>query len=144
MGVFKSKIDTWVAVIVGSSILLSILCSFWMFSLLSTVAAEERAILWGSVGVVVLLGVLLPLWLLMGTSYTVGNGMLDIRCGPMSWAVPLASISSVRKSKTLLSGPALSLDRLEIVYQGGKKVIVSPADEAAFLEAIGFPVAISD
>jgi hypothetical protein len=40
----------------------------------------------------------------------------------------------------VLSSPALSLNRLEIRYGNGKRMLLSPQDAAGFLKAIGHPV----
>lgn len=84
-----------------------------------------------------LIGVGLPLWVFLGTAYRVDGQTLNVRSGPFRWSVPLRDIQSVRDSRSTLSGPALSLQRLEIVYGAGRRLLVSPADRTAFLSAIG-------
>lgn len=78
----------------------------------------------------------LPIWLLLSTEYRVANGQLAIRCGPFNSVVPLRAIRSVHATRDSRSSPALSLDRLEIRYDGGR-VLVSPADREGFLRALG-------
>ena len=46
-------------------------------------------------------------------------------------------ITSVRRTRNPLSSPALSMDRLSIRYGKGRRIMISPADQAGFLEAIG-------
>jgi hypothetical protein len=62
---------------------------------------------------------------------------LLIRCGPFRWTVPIDSITAVEETRNPLSSPALSLDRLRIRYGKQRQVMVSPADKAGFMKAIG-------
>jgi hypothetical protein len=80
----------------------------------------------------------LPVWLLFSTHYTITPDLLTVRCGPFSWQIPRAAIHSVGPTRSALSGPALSLDRLEIRYGRGNAVLVSPMDKTAFQRALGF------
>jgi len=48
----------------------------------------------------------------------------------------LTEIHSVESSKSVLSSPALSSDRLEIFYGKGKRILISPADREGFIAAI--------
>jgi len=79
----------------------------------------------------------LIVWLTLGTYYTVDRGTLKIVAGPFRWKVPIEQISSVEATKNPLSSPALSLDRLRIRYGENRRIMISPADKAGFLKAIG-------
>jgi hypothetical protein len=73
--------------------------------------------------------------LLVRTNYTLGEEALKVRCGIFSWRVPITAIDSVRRSRTWISGPALSLDRLVITRNDSRlPVIISPIDQPRFLE----------
>jgi hypothetical protein len=88
--------------------------------------------------ILVMIGVIaLMVWLLLGTHYTVDRGYVRIVSGPFRWKVPIDAITSVRKTRNPLSSPALSLDRLSIRYGKRRRIMISPADQAGFLEAIG-------
>ena len=67
--------------------------------------------------------------------YTMDDDELHIRCGIISQHVPLKLIDSVEKSRTLVSGPALSLKRV-IVKTKLKNYILSPRDRDAFIDDI--------
>jgi hypothetical protein len=69
---------------------------------------------------------------LHGTHYTFTGDTLDIRSGPFRWTLSLDEIQSVTPTDNPLSGPALSLDRLEIVATS-RTLRISPEDKAAFL-----------
>ena len=64
----------------------------------------------------------LPLWLARSTVYIVTDELLLVSSGPFSWRVPRDEITHVAPTRTILSSPALSLDRLEVRY--GAKVVV--------------------
>ena len=63
--------------------------------------------------------------------------MLRIVAGPFRWKILLDEITSVEETRNPLSSPALSLDRLKICYGNGRHIMISPADTAGFLKAIG-------
>lgn len=72
-------------------------------------------------------------WMVLTTSYRFADKELDVRSGPQHIRVPLAQIHRVTRSRSLMSAPALSLNRLEIAYGKDKRVLISPHDESAFL-----------
>jgi hypothetical protein len=88
-------------------------------------------------GLAMFLGLLpalvLPLWLLLGTRYQLMAERLLVRCGPFRWRILLAEIRAVTPIRSLLSGPALSLDRLRVDYGRWRSVLISPRDRHAFL-----------
>lgn len=75
-------------------------------------------------------------WIVLSTYYEIAGGLLIAHSGPFSWRVPLKDISGVRESRSARSGPALSLDRLEITWGGGKVLLISPRDKTRFLAAL--------
>lgn len=50
------------------------------------------------------------------TGYEITEQQLIIRSSPFKSTIPIADIQKLTPSKTLLAGPALSLDRIEIAY----------------------------
>jgi hypothetical protein len=92
-------------------------------------------VMWIPVGMAVL-AALLVCWILLSTRYELEDGALVTHCGPFAWRIPLAEISAVRDSSSARSGPALSMDRLEVIHRGGKVLIISPADKPAFMAAL--------
>ena len=127
---FKSKIDRW---------LLYLLIAVMVFEVVVMSAAATQAdspleatiLVIAALVVVGLLGSML-----IGTHYTVDGNTLRIACGPFRWKVAVDTIESVEPTRNPLSSPALSLDRLRIRY-GKRRILVSPADKAGFLRAIG-------
>jgi hypothetical protein len=127
---FKSKIDRW---------LLFLLIAVMVFEIIVMSAAATQAdspleatiLILAALLIVGLIGSML-----IGTHYTVDGNTLRIACGPFRWKVPVDAIESVEPTRNPLSSPALSLDRLRIQY-GKRRILVSPADKAGFLRAIG-------
>jgi hypothetical protein len=73
------------------------------------------------------------MWITFTTYYELEHDALIAHSGPFSWRIPLAEIIAVRPSDSSRSGPAMSMDRLEIAYGDGRSILVSPADQTGFL-----------
>jgi hypothetical protein len=71
--------------------------------------------------------------MLYSTSYRFAPPHLEIRSGFSRLRLPLAEISEVRKSTSLLSAPAAGFDRLEIRWGRRQSVLISPRDRVEFL-----------
>jgi hypothetical protein len=78
----------------------------------------------------------LPVWLLLTTRYVLSADALKVTSGPFRWTVRIADIKSVTPTRSMISSPALSLQRLEIRYGTYQSVIISPADRDGFLRAL--------
>ena len=127
---FRSAVDTWFyAVIVVTAVVVAA-------AALPALRAGNGAVVM-AVGIAAVIAVGLPVWLLYSTHYTVTYEQLVIRSGPFLWRIPRSEIHEVRPTRSLLSSPALSLDRLEIKYGKGLTILVSPKDKAAFRDALG-------
>jgi len=128
---FKSKIDRWLLFLLVAVMVFEV----FVMSIAAMQAGDPRA----AVGLVVtaLLIVALIGSLLTGTHYTVDGNTLHVVSGPFRWKVPVDQIQSVQATRSPLSSPALSLDRLRIQYGTRRRIMVSPADKAGFLRAIG-------
>lgn len=91
-------------------------------------------------GLATCLGVLpalvLPLWLLLDTRYQLTAERLLVRCGPFRWRIALSEIRAVTPTRSLMSGPALSLDRLRVDYGRWRSVLISPRERQAFLDEL--------
>ncbi len=128
---FKSKVDRWILVLILVVIVVQVV---------AVTAAISEA---GEPGMITsliltMIGIAaLMVWLLLGTHYTVDRGIIRIVSGPFRWKVPVDEITSVRPTRNPLSSPALSLDRLSIRYGKRRRIMISPADKAGFLKAIG-------
>ncbi len=123
---FKSAVDSWyylLIVIIPVTVLVPIFFA---------PSETDRMI-----GIVIgALAAALPIWLLVSTVYEVDEENLLIRSGPFRWTIPLSDIRTIKPSKSLISSPALSLNRLRIEYGSYKSILVSPEDQAGFIEAV--------
>jgi hypothetical protein len=126
---YPSKIDWWLGAILVSGMVACIYGSIHV-----VVAGPPGA--WWVLLPTVGLGAGLPLWLLLGTRYTLEPTQLLIRSGPFRWRVPVADITRITPTSNPLSSPALSLDRLRIEFGRGSAIMVSPRDKERFLRDI--------
>ena len=119
---FKSKKDVWLSVLIWGVIIL-------MFFIMIT---EQNIVVY----IVGILNNALLLWLWFGTSYRIDDEALIVRSGPFKSTIDIKTIKKLKATKTLLAGPALSLDRIEIQYKTYDTVIVSPKDKIEFIETL--------
>lgn len=127
--VYRSKKDLWLFGLVWGAVLAPL--AFGLFNVLVGNVGLGWVLL--RVSVVTAATVLLTTYPL---NYNVADGELVARSGLMRWRVPLSSIQEVRPSRSAVSSPAWSLDRLRVEYvKGGstRTLYVSPEDKAAFL-----------
>ena len=125
--VFRSKVDgkfRWLTLLLPGVALVAFLTS-----------PGGSPLRWLPVGLV-FLAALLVCWILVSTYYELEAGDLIAHSGPFTWRIPLVEVKAVRESSSTRSGPALSMDRLEIIYGAGRVLMISPADKAEFLAAV--------
>jgi hypothetical protein len=98
-------------------------------AILGMLLAEARVPLLGTTAGVVLLMYALYLT----THYTFERDVLHVRCGPITVDVPYDGIRRAAPSSSLMSGYAMSLERIEVEYGEGDTMLISPADRESFL-----------
>jgi hypothetical protein len=128
---FPSKRDTWLVVLIWAGAVGVVVAGIDLLDapLPPAGRAALELICFGTAGFI--------LWVIHGTGYFFADAELIIRCGPFRVVVPLAAIREVHPSRSPLSSPALSLDRLHIKYDGSRGgVLISPMDKAEFLQAL--------
>ncbi len=59
----------------------------------------------------------LLLWIWFGTGYKVEGEYLKIRYGPFKSKIKIKEIKKIRRTKNPFTAPALSVDRLEVLYR---------------------------
>ncbi|WP_427452771.1 PH domain-containing protein [Litorimonas sp. WD9-15] len=126
MNIYRSKIDLWLIAVLGGSILLPLILFIFLGGPLWLIIV----ILAPMAGFII--------WLYLATRYEIRETDLIIHGGLFKIEMSRNSIISIRKSRNPLSSPAFSLDRLEIKYGANKMVLISPKDEAGFLDALGW------
>ena len=126
---FSSKIDLWLW---GALALTLGACAFAVW----TVGVRGPAMAMVAMLAVCVLALGLPVWIVLGTCYELAERDLLIRSGPFRWRVPLGQIRAVAPSRSVLSAPALSLDRLRIAYGRAGSILISPRDKLQFLSEL--------
>jgi hypothetical protein len=128
---FPSRRDLWITVLI------------WVAAVAIVIIGGERLVNPGPVvGRLLVAGLCLGMagftvWILYSTFYELTDEKLIIRTGPIRYVVKLEAIQQVTPSRSPLSSPALSLDRLRVRYRGGGTgVLISPEDKQGFLRAL--------
>ena len=128
--VYRSKIDTWIVVV----IILGMLAS--MGGAVTSLSVAPASVAWPIALLVVAIGAGLPTWLLTTTYYRIDGDTLFVSSGPVRLRIPIREIVSITPTNNPLSSPALSLDRLRIEYGRGKSVMISPRDKEKFIRSL--------
>ena len=127
---FVSKVDAWIS---GIAVAAGFTClSIAALMALFSTSTAEMAVLAG----IVLLTLVLPIWLLLDTNYTVTGEELRIRSGPFRWRIALSEVREVSPSRSWMSSPALSLDRIRVQYGTARSVLVSPREKQRFVDCL--------
>lgn len=128
---FKSKVDRWIILVLISVVVIDV-------AVVGSVAVAGGDPLTSTVTIVVCLAAIaLIVSIMLGTYYAVDRDTLTIRSGPFRFKVPISQIKSVKASRSPLSSPAMSMDRILICYGKRRRIMVSPEDKSGFLKAIG-------
>jgi hypothetical protein len=71
------------------------------------------------------------------TYYTIADNELKVRYGfIINKTIDIGSIKKVVSTRDMRSAPALSTDRVEIFYNQYDSVLISPEDQAEFIERL--------
>jgi hypothetical protein len=117
--VYRSKVDWWLAVILIAVPFVPVCLAVYL---------REPALYVIPLVVIALYGaVALPL------SYETGSERLILRHGLRRTGIPYSEIHAVRSTRSAVSSPALSLDRVEIEYGQAERVLISPMKKQDFL-----------
>ena len=123
---YRSKVDSWLI----ASVVVVAVAHAWAATVLINAANWTAIAIFIPIAIVAL-G--LPVWILVGTHYTLSPASLEVCCGPFRYQVPIDRIQEIRPSRSMLSSPALSLDRLEVIYGNNESVLTSPLHRERFL-----------
>ena len=119
---FPSKRDLWLGLLI------------WGLMLLGAVPAFLKP---GKGPLMIMIAVILFVgWIWFGTGYEISENELKIRCGPFRQRISLQEIKEIKRTRSPLSSPACSLDRMEIKYGISKRVMISPADKEGFIKML--------
>lgn len=120
---FKSKIDLWFI------LFLTVIFGLILISL----AYDKKWIGFSFVlFVIVFIG-----YLFLTTSYTIEDKKVFIKCGFLfDRSIEIQNIKKISESFNIMSSPAFSFNRLEILYNEYDTVLISPKEKKRFIEAI--------
>lgn len=119
--VYYSKIDLWLVIVLFLGLSPAIVPLFWDFS-------------WVAFAINVVLVVFL-VGMFRNTKYVIEDEKLIVKTGFLfSESCDVHQILSVKRTRTCLSAPALSLDRLRIDVTGGGLFVISPRRKKEFVE----------
>ena len=121
---FVSKVDYWLAALLLLPALILIVV------VLPGLYLDQPVIF-----LAVVVPQILMIWILARTFYVVSDDALLIRSGPFRWTISMPSIHGLSATRSPMSSPALSLDRIAIHHAGGT-VMISPRNRAAFVRAV--------
>jgi len=127
--VFPSRRDAWLVILLWAASAALVVSALELGRGVGSPAGRAA----GALGGLAAAG--LALWILYGTDYRVSGDEVRIRSGPFRFRVPLAAIESVRPSRSPLSAPACSLDRV-LIEAGRRRILISPDDREGFYRAL--------
>ena len=120
MKIYKSKIDWWLGLLLVYPIYLSV------------ASLIKGQWLYGLAGLAFVIGVVL--FISKTTRYIIKENQLIVKS---MWIVnekiEISKIRKIEKSNSILSSPALSLDRIALYYNKYDEVYISPKEKQDFL-----------
>ncbi len=118
MQTFNSKIDWW---------LIILFVIVFGYPILDGLLSQQYGLSFTMFGFLVLIGILFSI-----IKYVIDGQILKI----WSIKVEIKSIKRIYKTRNPLSSPALSLDRIAIVYNKYEEVLISPKNKQEFVEEL--------
>ena len=106
-----SKVDNWLLILVVSAAVFVLLAA----TLLALVGLAVVGF------ILLLIGAVLPMWIVMATRYDIIDDELCVRAGPLRWHIPLHDIVSVNACHNAALAPAMSTQRLALRYRSQVK-----------------------
>jgi len=118
MKTYSSKVDSWLVIVLGISfgfpIVIGILDNNYYFS-----------------GIFIVISII-TFFYLKKIQYTIHNEYLLI----CKTKIEIKSIRKIYRTRNIISSPALSLDRIAILYNQYDEVIISPINKEDFIEEL--------
>ncbi len=124
---FSTKVDTWIAALVGGSYLMMVGLGLWMLESNPTAAKITLAAALFNGLVLALVGI--------PCRYRVSSDALTVSSGLfIRKTIPITDIGALEPKRSFISAPAWSADRVHIMAHDGRLLaIVSPKDQQGFL-----------
>ncbi|MDN3452853.1 MULTISPECIES: PH domain-containing protein [unclassified Psychrobacter] len=125
--IFVSKVDLWLALLLWGLSLFTVSVPLWQWkrdahkSLIQTILMTVILIPFAAL-------MLIPFF---GTKYILTNDQLQVDSGFSVQKIELTDITYIMPTQSMSSAPALSLDRIEILYKD-EEILISPKDKSRF------------
>lgn len=118
MKTFRSKVDWW---------LVGIIIIVFAYPIIDGILSKQYALSFTMLAILVLIGIMFS-----KIKYVIVGNVLKI------WwiKVEIQSIRKIYKTRNPLSSPALSLDRIAIVYNKFDEVLISPKNKKEFIDEL--------
>jgi len=129
--IFRSRYDLWLKIIFAIANVMMLGSVVVLF-----IDGTPSSILVGIFTAAILAGVI---WIQAATYYRIDADTLFVRCGPLHWTIPIASITAMTATDDPTSGPALSLERVRVeITKNGEKneILISPEDREGFMREV--------
>lgn len=107
--------------------------SFILFLYLTYDTIVEKE--WIAAGLITLINLFLG-WTWFIARYTIEDGTLFIKIGPIAKKIPIANMSSLRYTKNPFASAAFALDRIEILTKNNETIQISPKERQKFVQYI--------
>ncbi|MEC1157858.1 PH domain-containing protein [Cytobacillus horneckiae] len=76
------------------------------------------------------------IWIWFKTGYTINGEKLHIHYGPFKKEINIIEIHSLRETKNPFIDPALSINKIEIIYQKYETTAISPINKGQFIQSL--------
>ena len=120
MKIYKSKIDWWLGLVL-------------VYPIFRSVASIIEGEWIGYLGIVLCL--LSIVFISKSTRYIIAENQLIVKCMfIVNDRIEISKIRKIEKTNSILSSPALSLDRIAIKFNKFDEVYISPKDRQTFIE----------
>ncbi|MYL45720.1 hypothetical protein GLV94_08675 [Virgibacillus halodenitrificans] len=130
---FSSKKDIWFFLIIWGIILFIILIYIFGGEPIGWQLVTYKSSPGYIIGALILT---LLLWIWFGTGYRVEGEFLKVRYGPFNSKIRIKEIKKIRRTKNPFTAPALSVDRLEILFGKFDVINISPKSKSEFIYSL--------
>ena len=122
MKIYKSKIDWWLGLVM-------------VYPIFRSVQGIIQGEWLGYLGLLIIL--LFIIFISKSTRYIIVENQLTIKCMfIVNDKIAISKIRKIEKTNSVLSSPALSLDRIAIKYNKYDEVYISPKEKQAFVNEL--------
>jgi hypothetical protein len=122
MKIYKSKVDWWLGLVL-------------VYPIFSSVASIIEGEWIGYIGIALCL--LFIVFISKSTRYIISENHLIVKCMfIVNDKIEISKIRKIEKTNSILSSPALSLDRISIKFNKYDEVYISPKERQAFIDEL--------